>query len=76
LQKVLLTRLLIIHAASEASPDVAVLQVHRLKGCNRKATDSNNVLLQQPNNKDKLSVTAEEVNRGSEMGRKLGPTRQ
>jgi hypothetical protein len=67
--------LLVVCAASNASPDMAELRVHYLQHHICEAANSNNVLLEQPDDEDELLKLAKDVRKGSEEGRRLALTR-
>jgi hypothetical protein len=71
LQEVLPARHINVGTAGNTGPDVEVFQAcyHQRPVC--KAVDSNNMLLEQPNNKDELSLSTE----GMEKFRKGNETR-
>ncbi len=75
MQKVSPTGLLIVCAAGDAGPDMTTLRARHLQHRVREAADSDNVLLEQPDDEDKLSTLAEDVQKGSEKGRRLTRTR-
>jgi hypothetical protein len=69
LLEILPTGLHVICAHSNASPDVAMLQMRHIQCSICKAADSDNVLLEQLNDADELHMSVEEVRRCLCIGR-------